>query len=89
MPQNQSGNCDNDAVAGTSKTVQPEIALKPVIGNAGAVDLDIEDNTYENLGIPVSGLPKHIQEMKARDEAFKKEFSVKNINRNSNYYNNY
>ena len=89
MPQNQSGNSDNDAVAGTSKTVQPEIALKPVIFNAGAAELDIEDNTYENLGVPVSGLPKHIQKMKARDEAFKKEFSVKRLKFNSNYYNNY
>ena len=89
MPQNQSGNYDIDAVAGTSKTVQPEIALKPVIGNAGAAELDIEDNTYENLGIPVSSLPKHIQKKKARDEAFKKEFSVKYLNPNSNYYNNY
>ena len=86
VPQNQSGNCDIDAVAGTSKTVQPEIALKPVIGDAGAAELDIEeDNTYENLGIPVSGLPKHIQEMKTRDEAFKKEFSVKCLKLNSNY----
>ena len=85
MPQNQSGNCDIDAVAGTSKTVQPEITLKPVTSDAGAAELDIEDNTYENLGIPVSGLPKHIQEMKTRDEAFKKEFSVKSLKLNSNY----
>ena len=85
MPENQSGNCDIDAVAGTSKTVQPEIALKPVIFNAGAAEFNIEDNTYENLGIPVSGLPKHIQKMKARDEAFKKEFSVKSLKLNSNY----